>query len=97
YQSQDLTIRQHEFASLDISGEATRPNPMALPPTAVSGAKVEKLAGGFFNISGGTAHAQGNFYFVDAHWQRIYRWDTSSRQIITVSDAPLEPVNLAAD
>lgn len=96
-QSQDLTILQHEFASLDISGEASRPKPMALPPTVASGAKVEKLAGGFFNISGGAVDARGDFYFVDAHWQRIYRWDSSSQQLSTVSDSPLEPVNLAAD
>jgi sugar lactone lactonase YvrE len=58
---------------------------------------VEKLAGGFFNISGGGVGPHGDFYFVDAHWQRIYRWDSASRQLSTVSDYPLEPVNLAVD
>jgi sugar lactone lactonase YvrE len=58
---------------------------------------VEKLAGGFFNISGGAAGPQGDFYFVDAHWNRIYRWDPASGRLSTVSDFPFEPVNLAVD
>ena len=41
--------------------------------------------------------SHGNFYFVDSHWQRIYRWDSASRQLSTVSDYPLEPVNLTVD
>jgi sugar lactone lactonase YvrE len=58
---------------------------------------VEKLAGGFFNISGGAADPAGDFYFVDAHWQRIYRWSAANRQLSTVSDHPLDPINLAFD
>ena len=73
------------------------PRRAAPSPVVARGAKVEKLAGGFFNISGGAVGPRGDFYFVDAHWQRIYRWDSSSRQLSTVSDYPLEPVNLAVD
>jgi sugar lactone lactonase YvrE len=58
---------------------------------------VEKLAGGFHNISGGAAGPHGDFYFVDAHWQRIYRWLPASHQLSTVSDFSLDPVNLAVD
>jgi len=96
-QSHGLEIRQHEFASLDISGQAPRTYPTSLSPTLAHGAKVEKLAGGFFNISGGAVDGRGDFYFVDAHWQRIFCWDISGRQLLTVSDYPLEPVNLAVD
>jgi sugar lactone lactonase YvrE len=56
-----------------------------------------KLAGGFFNISGGAAHPDGDFYFVDARWQRIHRWSVRDSRVSTVRDAPLEPVNLAFD
>jgi sugar lactone lactonase YvrE len=89
-QTHNLEIRQREFAWLNISGKT---------PSVVhaSGAKVEKLAGGFYNISGGAASPSGDFYFVDAHWQRIYRWSSSSRLLSTVSDNPLDPVNLAFD
>jgi len=39
----------------------------------------------------------GDFYFVDARWQRIYRWADRTRRLSLVSDDPLEPVNLAPD
>ncbi len=90
-------IRQREFAWLDLSGRPPRPGSAARSSVLARGAKVEKLADGFFNISGGAAGPQGDFYFVDAHWNRIYRWDHASRRLSTVSDFPLEPVNLAVD
>jgi hypothetical protein len=77
-------LRQREFASLTISGKSAPSSP-----------RVEKLASGFFNISGGAVDPAGDFYFVDAHWQRIYRW--SGRQLSTVRDNVLDPVNLAFD
>ncbi|MDE3165946.1 MAG: SMP-30/gluconolactonase/LRE family protein, partial [Acidobacteriota bacterium] len=87
-----LPLRQREFASLTLTGDAP-------PPTrpAAAGPKVEKLASGFFNISGGAAAPNGDYYFVDAHWQRVYRWNAAARQLSVVSDFPLEPVNLAFD
>ena len=62
-----------------------------------AGAAVRKLADGFFNISGGAAAPNGDFYFVDAQWQRIHRWSVADSRLSTVHDAPLEPVNLAFD
>jgi sugar lactone lactonase YvrE len=94
-QTHDAEIRQHEFAALDLSDQPRAP--AAYPPCPVldPGAGVTRLAGGFFNISGGAVGPAGDFYFVDAHWQRVYRW--SAAQLSTVSDAPLDPVNLAVD
>jgi sugar lactone lactonase YvrE len=83
-------LRQREFASLTLTGEAPHPRAATAP-------KVEKLAGGFFNISGGAVSPGGDFYFVDAHWQRIYRWSAATRRLSIVSDFPLDPVNLAFD
>ena len=54
-QSHNIEIRQHEFAWLDLSGQGTPPRHATLSPVVARGAKVEKLAGGFFNISGGAA------------------------------------------
>jgi sugar lactone lactonase YvrE len=85
-----VEVRQREFAWLTLSG-----NPPAA--RAVPARKVEKLAGGFYNVSGGAADPSGDFYFVDAHWQRIYRWSVSSRQLSVVRDTPLDPANLAFD
>ena len=85
-QTHGVDIRQHEFAALDISGEPPRPKAVKASPFVARGAKVEKLAGGFFNISGGATGPDGDFYFVDAHWQRIYRWDVRAGQLSTVCD-----------
>jgi hypothetical protein len=96
-QTHGVDIRQREFASLTVSGNAPAAHPKAVSPVLAAGAKVEKLAGGFYNISGGAADASGDYYFVDAHWQRIYRWSAATRQLSTVRDNPLDPVNLAFD
>jgi hypothetical protein len=96
-QTHGVELRQLEFAWLTISGKPPAPKPAKRSPVLAAGAKVEKLAGGFFNISGGATDRAGDFYFVDAHWNRIYRWSAGDRQLSTVHDAPLEPVNLAFD
>jgi sugar lactone lactonase YvrE len=92
-----VEVRQREFAWLTLSGSAPAPAPGSSSTVLEAGATVRKLAGGFFNISGGAVDPAGDFYFVDARWQRIHRWSESARRISTVRDAPLEPVNLAFD
>jgi sugar lactone lactonase YvrE len=92
----DVLVRHREFASLTIdTGAALVAKPShhsALAP----GAKVEKLHDGFFNISGAAVDKSGELYFVDAHWQRIYRW-SQSRMLSIVRDTSLAPVQLAFD
>jgi sugar lactone lactonase YvrE len=96
-QTYNVEIRQREFACLDLSGRPPARKNAAPSLVLARGAKVEKLAGGFFNISGGVAGPGGDFYFVDAHPQLIYRWDAHSRQVSTLTNVPPEPVNLAID
>jgi sugar lactone lactonase YvrE len=96
-QTHNVEIRQREFAWLTISGNAPRAHPKPASPVLAAGARVERLAGGFYNISGGAADPAGDFCFVDARWQRIYRWSAAARQISTLLDYPLDPVNLAFD
>jgi hypothetical protein len=96
-QTHSVEIRQREFAWLTISGNTPKVAPKGPSPVLSVDAKVEKVAGGFFNISGGAVDASGNVYFVDAKWQTIYRWSPDSRQISMVSNSPLEPVQLAFD
>jgi len=90
-------LRQREFAWLDVSGHAPQPAAVASSRVLEPGATVERLASGFHNISGGAVDPGGDFYFVDARWQRIYRWSAAERRLVTVADAPLQPVNLAFD
>ena len=96
-QTHNIEIRQREFSWLTISGAPTEVR--ASHPSAVlaEGAKVEKVAGNFFNISGGAVDQTGNVYFVDAKWQTIYCWSAATRQLSKVRDNPLDPVQLFFD
>jgi sugar lactone lactonase YvrE len=92
----NLELRQRELAWLNLSGNP--PKPLSGPSAVlVPGAKVEKVTGGFFNISGGAIDSSGNLYFVDAKWQTIYRWSPAAQQLSIVRDNPLDPVELAFD
>jgi hypothetical protein len=96
-QTHNFQLRQREFAWLNLSGNAPQPPQNEQSSVLAPGAKVERLAGSFFNISGGAIDPAGDFYFVDAHWQIIYRWSAASRQLSVVRDNPLDPVQLAFD
>lgn len=86
-----LLLREHEFANLDI-GPADRP--VTRPPASL--APVERLAEGFWSISGAAVDGGGELYFIDRHFQRIHRW-TDARGLEVVRDQPLDAVNLAFD
>ncbi|HZZ38315.1 MAG TPA: glycosyl hydrolase family 28-related protein, partial [Acidobacteriaceae bacterium] len=90
-------VRAWEFASLDVPGEAAPQQESEAPAVLPAGAQVKRLATGFFNISGAAVDAAGGLYFVDAHWQRIYRWWPEHQEAVIVRDNPLDPVNLAFD
>jgi len=90
-----LEERERQFAVLDVSATPQIPPPAPVP-AGLEAAKVEKLEDGFYSISGGAVDTKGNLYFVDHHFQRIYRW-SQVRGLEIVSDAALDPVNLAVD
>jgi hypothetical protein len=96
-QSQKIEVRQREIGSLTISGKDVAAEPVKRATSVAPGAKVEKLTGGFFNISGAAVDSAGRLYFVDSHWQRIYRWSPQSHELETILDHPIDPVNLAFD
>jgi hypothetical protein len=96
-QTHKVEIRQREFAWLTMSGRSPQVLPKKPSPVLANGAKVEKVASGFFNISGGAIDTSGDIYFVDAHRQTIYRWSVATRQLSTVRDNPLDPVQLFFD
>jgi hypothetical protein len=93
----NIEVRQREFAWLTISGASPRTVPQNSSAVLADGAKLEKLAGGFFNISGGAVDNSGNFYFVDPRWQTIYRWSAAKRELSKIRDNPLDPVQLLFD
>jgi sugar lactone lactonase YvrE len=84
--------REHEFASLDVTGN---PEP-AESSTFPKGGVVKKLAGGFFALGGAAVDAKGSLYFVDRTFQRIYSW-SRDKGLRIVNDFPLDADNLAVD
>jgi Pectate lyase superfamily protein/SMP-30/Gluconolactonase/LRE-like region len=90
-------VRDREFAYLDIFDD----KPLKASPyssrLAEQGAQPQRLASGFYNIAGAAVDAAGNLYFVDTHFQRIYRWSPESGNAVVVRDSPLDPVNLIFD
>jgi len=84
-----LSLREREFAVLDVPA-----NPVAPPP--YQGPPVEKLEDGFYSIAGAAVDAKGKLYFVDRKFQTIYGW--SKEEGLTIArDNALDPVNLAFD
>jgi sugar lactone lactonase YvrE len=90
-------VREREFAFLNVTGERIPSVPPRPSPVVEPGANVEKLATGFYNISGAAVDPSGRLYFVDARWRRIYRWSPETKKLDIVRDNPLDPVNLVFD
>lgn len=92
-------VRNREFAWMTIdTAKPDRGVAAAKRSTVLAdGAKVKRLTGGFYNISGATVDSAGQLYFVDAHWQRIYRWLPEQNRAEIVRDSPLNPVQLVFD
>ena len=91
-----LKTREREFAVLDIPPTPPAPLPADASAVLAPGSKIEKLADGFFSISGAAVDAAGKLYFVDRHEQRIFGW-SPSEGLTVERDNPLDPVNLAFD
>ncbi len=91
------SVRDREFAWLDLSDDKPPRIAAHRSTLTLEGAKPQRLATGFFNISGAAVDATGQLYFVDSHFQRIYRWDPKSHNAVVVRDASLDPVNLVFD
>jgi hypothetical protein len=96
-QSYDVQVRYNELASLSISGKKPESQKQPPAPVLAEGAKLEKLRGGFFTISGAAVDAQGRVYFIDTQWQRIYRWSPETHDLKILRDNSLQPTQLALD
>ncbi len=92
-----VLVRNREFASLTIDKAPAPAQPRSPSTILATGAKVKKLHGGFYNISGAAVDKTGQLYFVDPHWQRIYRWSPETLNLSIVRDSAPAPVQLAFD
>lgn len=89
--------RAYELAALTITGQHT-PASAAHPPNALpASARVVRLKGGFFSLSGAAVDSEGRLYFIDTHWQRIYRWTPATHSLELLRDQSLKPTQLALD
>jgi sugar lactone lactonase YvrE len=95
--TKNAEVRAYEFAWLNVPEQYAAQEKRESVSTLAPGAQLERLATGFFNISGAAVDPDGKLYFVDAHWQRIYSWSPEAREAVVVRDNPLDPVNLGFD
>jgi hypothetical protein len=85
-----LQVRERQFAVYDHDGKQT--TAVAAP----SPNKVDKLEDGFYSIAGAAVDSKGRLYFIDRHFKHVFSW-LQGEGLKTVSDYPLDPVNLAVD
>ena len=90
-------VRSREIAKLTISGRPPKARSVQPSPVLAPGARVERAAGGFEFIDGATADREGNVYFVDGRWHRVYRWSPDSQMLTLICDTPIAPLALAFD
>lgn len=92
-----VQVRAREIAWLQLpANPADLPVP-SLPSVVASGARVERVVGGFNAIDGAVTDAAGNVCFVDHRWNTVYRWNSAMGTLSTLTDAALQPVALALD
>jgi hypothetical protein len=90
-------IRDSEFAVLDVSGKGPQARAPHESEIVAPGAKVEKLAEGFLNISGAAVDQQGDVYFADPRELQIYRWTVGQGRVDRIRRIPERPEQLAFD
>jgi hypothetical protein len=88
------STRFRELATLTIADTSGPAGVKA--ETAKGQTVIRRVATGFYNISGATVDTSGRLYFVDARWQKIYRW-SPQEGLETLRDSPMDATNLAMD
>ncbi|MGC8548104.1 MAG: glycosyl hydrolase family 28-related protein [Acidobacteriaceae bacterium] len=96
-QSTHTYVRAFNLAVLNLPGHTVPPPPNHAASVLAAGARLQKLAGGFFTLGGAAVSPTGQLYFVDTRFQRIYRWDAAKREAVVVRDTPIQPRNLVFD
>jgi len=82
-QSHEVELREHEFASLDISGNSPPAKPQTASHIVARARKLKNSPEGFQHFRRRCGFT-GQFIFLwTAHEQRIYRWDSAKRQLST--------------
>lgn len=98
YENYDYQVRDREIARLYISGNLPVKNENKNNSSIIApGSKVEKVIGGFEFIDGATVDDNGDVYFVDSRWRKIYRWSHEENKLTLIRELLFTPVALAFD
>ena len=88
-----LEVRERMFSVFDYDG---KPPAASAAAAATPPARVDKLQDGFYSIAGGATDATGRLFFIDRHFKRIFSY-AAGEGLKIVSDATIDPVNLAVE
>ncbi|HEX8711202.1 MAG TPA: glycosyl hydrolase family 28-related protein [Terracidiphilus sp.] len=95
-QTSGVSVRDHEFTAFTVGPDLKPGAPLPLPAGVfASGAKLEKLAGGFSNADGLTIDESGNIYFTDAVAHSVHRWDADAKKVEILTHAVSNPMAAA--
>jgi hypothetical protein len=85
--NKNIFVREREIARLTVKGDESQQERC----------EVEKLTGGFEFITGAVLDDNGDVYFTDSRFKKIYKWSVNKNTLTTVKDLTFEPAALAFD
>ena len=88
-------IRSREIALLTVSGNVGEVTTPVTP--AIFDGTFKKVATGYENIDSLCVDSAGNVYYLDAHAQRIFRFDVATNEVAPLKETPANPVAMIFD
>lgn len=85
-----VEVREREFTSLNLKEITTVKRDQ-------NSDGVMKLASGFEFANGLCHDSNGNVYFCDTRWKRVFKWSAQTGSLSLVCDFPWEPLSLGCD
>ncbi len=89
-----VRVRAHDFTVFTLNSPVKVGAPLPLPADVfAAGARLEKLASGFSNLSGLTVDDAGQLHFTDAVVHRVYRWNANAKKAEILTDKVTTPMS----
>ena len=96
--SHNYQIREREIARLNISGKPPKGDVIKNNPAVIApGTKIEKVVDGFEFIDGSAVDKNGNIYFTESRWRKIYRWSPEEKKLDLIRELLITPAALVFD
>lgn len=90
-ESSGVTVRPHVFTSFVVDQGQATPAALPVPKVFARGARLQRLATGFSNVSGLTVSDAGTVFFSDAAKKKIFRWDAAAGKPVLLAETPGQP------